>query len=1099
MAKTRKIIRFFIVFFIIAGWTFSPFPRVLNFPPEIKQAKAATTVSTAALANSTQYSNGRKLFRDSNDNRLAVFINTSSVIQVAYCNSGCSSWTTDSGTIGTAVSNVQAVHDTTNNKLLLAYQATVSNRQSIVYAEATIVYSGNDISDITFAGDNTLAAGASNNENYRPGIVLTHNNKPGVVFTKTTAGPTSASGVYYIRCIGTCTGAASSNWGGVSATSGDGTIDTIYDSQAKSKNFIASVEQMPGAGTAAKRLYLFFSEVDDPLKYVVANCVNSCGDTPPTWTWQSVTSKDGETVSATSYLYVNSLADSTNSRVLVTWFSNGSTFCSGASAYCLNTWFIDKDGGTSASTKRSSDSTTEGNVNAQPTLTFYAGSTPDYYALFTKNSSGNIVRQFIEAPGSTATDWVASTDWDSGATINSGTGNSWPNAKVDDAGSQWDMIFMSAANTLTHESGTISPPNAPTQDSPADAATGVSVTPTFLVTATDPNSSNINYKITIYSESSCTTVLQTHDEADAWELRLSGTNSWFGVGSDSDGSNLIAGQNAGRLYTSDDYGATWDERQPAGALNKEWRAIDSDSDGSNLIAGASTADRLYTSSDGGANWDERQPDGNNTRYWRGAGSDADGSVLIAGVFDAATTGELWFSTDSGANWGAAAGVGSPNDWRHSAADSDGSVLLGAEGVGLWSSIDSGQNWVSELSGNFWGAALDDDGTFMVGSINGGALWMSSSTGSTWSYAQSTGKNGLLSKSWQGVDADSDGSFLIAGETTRLWTSWDSGENWYERRPAGDTNLSWWGVATDSDGTNLIAGVNGGALYTYENTWSGTNAVCTNEPAQCFTSGTQGSYTLNSDDALSNSTQYWWKASARDPDDTNAYTDSGCSTFTTEAVEAPTTATNLTQIAYRWFANDDSTDVGGAGGYNTPIIAPESGTPIRLRLLFDVGGDNDLTSTTSRLQVGEKPGGGCSSASFSDVGGTTAMTWADNFTPSDGAALTANYQDPRYAATSTSHAVVNQTYNESNNFTSSQGTVDAGASMLFDFALSVSTTSLDTVAKGGKTFCLQAVQSGGGSFAQEGGGGYTTYPEISIEKPEILRLRGHVRLRNVRLR
>lgn len=1093
-----RFLRIPIVFLLIFVWVFSGWP-----PVEIKKAYAATTVSTTALANATQNSNGRKLFIDTNDNLLAAFVNSSNVIKVAYCNvGGCGSWTTDTGSIGTAVSNLSAVLDKTNNLILLAYQATVANKEAIMYAEATIVYSGANISDITFAGNVQLIASVTNINNERPGIVLTHNAKPGVVFSKRTGGGVNASGVQYIRCIGTCTGAASSNWGGVGATSGDGSIDTLYNSATNALNFLATIEQMPGSGTAAKRLYVFFSESGgDALTYVAANCVSSCSGSPPTWTWQSLVTKDANNVSSTRYTDVGSLATSTNSQVFVVWGSAAATFCSGSSAFCLTSWFIDKDGGISASAKRISDSTTEGSVNTQPTMTLYTGSTPDYLTLFTKNSSGNITRQIIEAPGATATDWTSGTSWDAGSAVDSGTGNTWPSAKTDDAGSQWDIIFMSAANTLSYLSGLIAPPNAPTQDSPANGATGVSVTPTFLMTATDPASDNINYKVTIYSESSCTTVVQTHNEADAWSLRLSGTNSWFGVGSDSDGSNLIAGQSAGRLYTSSNYGASWTERQPAGVVNREWRAIDSDNDGTNLIAGGgssgATAGRLWRSADSGANWEEEQPDGNADRYWRGAGSDADGSVLIAGIYDSATTGNLWYSTNFGANWNSATGVGSPNGWRHSAADADGSVILAAEDTTLWSSIDSGANWVNELTGSFWGAALDDDGTFMIASINGGALQISSSTGSTWYPADI---QDYTTKTWQGVDADSDGSFLIAGESTRLWTSWDSGKTWYERRPAGDANQNWWGVATDADGTNLIAGINGGALYTYENTWAGTNAVCTAEPRQCYTSGTQGSYTLNADDALTAATQYWWKASARDPDDFGSYTDSTtCNSFTTAGGAPPAVETNLTQIAYRWFANNNSTDVGGAGGYNTPIIAPKEGTPIRLRLLFDVGGDNDLTSTTSRLQVGEKPAGGCSAASFSDVGGTTVFTWADNSTPSDGAALTANSQDPRYAATSTNHVVINQTYNESNDFTSSQGTVDSGAGMLFDLSLSVSTTSIDTVAKGGKTFCLQAVQAGGGSFAQEGGGGYTVYPEISIEKPEILRLRGTIRLRNVRLR
>ena len=69
--------------------------------------------------------------------------------------------------------------------------------------------------------------------------------------------------------------------------------------------------------------------------------------------------------------------------------------------------------------------------------------------------------------------------------------------------------------------------------------------------------------------------------------------SWLDVASDSDGSNLIAGVQAGRLWISDDYGVTWTETRPAGDDNFAWRGLGSNDDGSNLIAAAEAA-RLWT-------------------------------------------------------------------------------------------------------------------------------------------------------------------------------------------------------------------------------------------------------------------------------------------------------------------------------------------------------------------------------------------------------------------------------------------------------------------------------------------------------------------------
>ncbi len=104
-------------------------------------------------------------------------------------------------------------------------------------------------------------------------------------------------------------------------------------------------------------------------------------------------------------------------------------------------------------------------------------------------------------------------------------------------------------------------------------------------------------------------------------------------------------------------------------------------------------------------------------------------------------------------------------------------------------------------------------------------------------------------------------------------------------------------------------------------WTGSNAVCTNSPASCYSSGTQGSYTAQT--ALSPSTQYWWKASAKDPDGTNTYTNSStCNTFTTASAATisiaitssgaisygtlPTSTSSSTIPAYTQVAKNDGT-------------------------------------------------------------------------------------------------------------------------------------------------------------------------------------------------
>ena len=107
--------------------------------------------------------------------------------------------------------------------------------------------------------------------------------------------------------------------------------------------------------------------------------------------------------------------------------------------------------------------------------------------------------------------------------------------------------------------------------------------------------------------------------------------NWSALASDDNGSNLIAGISGGRLYTSDDSGATWTERQPGGDSDFNWRLVASDSDGSHLMA-AVYGGRVYTSSNSGVTWTEQQPAGANDKNWNGIASDSDGSQFIIGVF-----------------------------------------------------------------------------------------------------------------------------------------------------------------------------------------------------------------------------------------------------------------------------------------------------------------------------------------------------------------------------------------------------------------------------------------------------------------------------------
>ncbi len=81
--------------------------------------------------------------------------------------------------------------------------------------------------------------------------------------------------------------------------------------------------------------------------------------------------------------------------------------------------------------------------------------------------------------------------------------------------------------TVTH---TNTAPNAPTQNNPSNGLTDVSITPTFTMTATDPDSNDLSYKVTIYAPAvSSKTLDALGDGVWYFHVQLRNQNGWGGV------------------------------------------------------------------------------------------------------------------------------------------------------------------------------------------------------------------------------------------------------------------------------------------------------------------------------------------------------------------------------------------------------------------------------------------------------------------------------------------------------------------------------------------------------------------------------------------
>ncbi len=123
-------------------------------------------------------------------------------------------------------------------------------------------------------------------------------------------------------------------------------------------------------------------------------------------------------------------------------------------------------------------------------------------------------------------------------------------------------------------------PNSPSLDLPANGASAVSLNPTFKMTASDNDSDKLGYKVTIYSDSGCTSVVQTNDQAV-------GSTGWSGT-------NTTCTNNPTDCYTSGTQ-ATYQAQTPLVANTQYWwRPSAKDPDGTGNFADGASCNSFTT-------------------------------------------------------------------------------------------------------------------------------------------------------------------------------------------------------------------------------------------------------------------------------------------------------------------------------------------------------------------------------------------------------------------------------------------------------------------------------------------------------------------------
>lgn len=269
--------------------------------------------------------------------------------------------------------------------------------------------------------------------------------------------------------------------------------------------------------------------------------------------------------------------------------------------------------------------------------------------------------------------------------------------------------------------------------------------------------------------------------AENWTLTSAPITNWASVASSADGRRLVAAASVGLIYISTNAGSNW---TPTSAPSTNWTAVASSSDGSRLAAAAGNYNGsapVYVSTNHGVTWTDA---GVPYYGWMCAASSADGIALVVGS-DGLAGGWIFASTNGGTTWPFAY-----TSRCHSIASSADGQKLAA----VWS-----------VGGHFGGGNVST-------STNGGA---------TWSSTTYTGSAQL----WESVACSADGTKLVAGTASSIYTSPDFGITWI---PAS-TPVAGYYVASSADATRLVAaGIGAGQMFASTN--SGANWTQTEAPA-----------------------------------------------------------------------------------------------------------------------------------------------------------------------------------------------------------------------------------------------------------------------------
>jgi photosystem II stability/assembly factor-like uncharacterized protein len=224
--------------------------------------------------------------------------------------------------------------------------------------------------------------------------------------------------------------------------------------------------------------------------------------------------------------------------------------------------------------------------------------------------------------------------------------------------------------------------------------------------------------------------------------------------------------NNGKVFTSRNYGITWNEVvHPVVNTNKQWKDVAISENGKYQTAVAFN-DNIYVSDNFGKNWTLRGI----VNSWESIKISSNGQIQIA----VASNNRIYRSNDYGVNWST---INHPvlltnKNWRSVSISKDGKYQTAVAFNGnIHTSDDYGVNWVlRQFSRPYQKVDMSLDGQFQTVVGNNIQIFVSRNYGQSW-----VGKS--ITNNWIDIAINDNGEIQIATSVDNVYISYDYGETW----------------------------------------------------------------------------------------------------------------------------------------------------------------------------------------------------------------------------------------------------------------------------------------------------------------------------------